>query len=146
MEVDAALLTGATLTTEDGSVIAMSGADGTLTIDPLLMTGRVPAENQLNRIVRLFETLDFADVRAGMASDSEAAGPALQASLEDGTTITLTQVSGSDGADETRWFRIDVSGNTELASTTAGFEFSMSSSDAEVFSWTLDDLTEETAS
>lgn len=146
MEVDAALLTGATLTTEDGSVIAMSGADGTLTIDPLLMTGRVPAENQLNRIVRLFETLDFADVRASMASDSEAAGPALQASLEDGTTITLTQVSGSDGADETRWFRIDVSGNTELASTTAGFEFSMSSSDAEVFSWTLDDLTEETAS
>ncbi|SDO93001.1 protein of unknown function [Lutimaribacter pacificus] len=146
MEVDAVELTGATLTTEDGSVIAMSGADGTLTIDQLLMTGRVPAENQLNRIVRLFETLDFADVRAGMASGSEAAGPALQASLEDGTTITLTQVSGSDGADETRWFRIDASGNTELAATTAGFEFSMSSSDAEVFSWTLDDLTEETAS
>ena len=150
MEVDAVELTGTTLTTEDGSVIAMSGADGTLTIDPLLMTGRVPAENQLNRIVRLFETLDFADVRAGMASGSEAAGPSLQASLEDGTTITLTQVSRSDGADETRWFRIDASGNTEisdeLAATTAGFEFSMSSSDAEVFSWTLDDLTEETAS
>ncbi|WP_227272072.1 DUF4340 domain-containing protein [Roseobacter weihaiensis] len=150
MEVDAIELTGATLTTEDGSVIAMSGADGTLTIDPLLMTGRVPAENQLNRIVRLFETLDFADVRAGMAIGSEAAGPSLKASLEDGTTITLTQVSGSEGGDETRWFRINASGSTqiseELAATTTGFEFSMSSSDAEVFDWTLDDLTEETAS
>jgi hypothetical protein len=150
MEVEAVKLADVTLTTEDGSVIRMSGADGTLSIDPLLMTGRSPAENKLNRIVRLFETLDFADVRAGTADDSDAAGPSLQASLEDGTTLTLTQVSGSDDTDGTRWFRIDAGGNTavseELAATTAGFEFSMSSSDAEVFGWTLDDLTEETAS
>ncbi|KEO55260.1 hypothetical protein [Thioclava pacifica] len=109
MEVEAVERTCVTLTTEDGSVIGMSGADGTLSIDPLLMSGRAPAENKLNRVVRLFETLYFADVRAGTADSNSAV-------------------------------------SEELAPTTAGFEFSMPSSDAEVFGWTLDDLTEETAS
>lgn len=150
MDVDATEIAGATLDTAEGTVISMSGADGTLTIDPMLMTGRVPSENQLNRIVRLFETLDFADVRAGIATYGEPAGPSLQASLGDGTIVTLSQVGVTEGEEQTRWFRVEASGNTELsdevATKTAGFEFSLSSSDAEVFNWTLDDLTEESAS
>lgn len=147
-EVDATEITSATLTTADGTAIAMTGTDGTLAINPLLMAGRVPTENNLNRIVRLIDTLDFADVRA--ASDAEPAGPSLEARLGDGTVLTLTQLGTSDEEDATAWFRISATGDTEvvtdLEAKLDGFEFSMSPSDAAVFDWTLDDLTEETAS
>ena len=52
MEVDATDITGVSLTTEDGTVISMTGSDGALTIDPMLMTGRTQSDSQLNRIVR----------------------------------------------------------------------------------------------
>ncbi len=148
IEVDSTDITAVTLTTEDGTVISMSGSDGALTIDPMLMTGRTQADNQLNRIVRLIETLDFADVRA--VSDEAVTGPALEARLGDGTLLTLTQVGVPEEEDSNAWFRISAAGDTEtvadLVAKLDGFEFSMSSSDAEVFDWTLDDLTDETGS
>lgn len=148
MEVDAANITGVNLTTEDGTVISMTGSEGTLTVDPLLMTGRTQADNQLDRIVRLIETLDFTDVRP--ASDEAETGPALEARLQDGTLLTMTQIGEPKEDASNAWFRISAAGETEtaveLAAKLEGFEFSMSSSDAEIFAWTLDDLTEETAS
>lgn len=148
LEVDATEITSATLTTANGTAIAMSGTDGTLAINPLLMAGRVPTENNLNRIVRLIDTLDFADVRA--ASDAEPAGPSVEARLGDGTLLTVTQLGRADAEDATTWFRISASGETEtaaeLGATVDRFDFSLSRSDAEIFSWSLDDLSEETAS
>lgn len=148
LEVEATEITSATLTTADGTAIAMTGTDGTLAINPLLMAGRVPTENNLNRIVRLIDTLDFADVRA--ASDAEPAGPSLETRLGDGTVLTLSQLGTADEEDATAWFRISATGDTEVVTNLVakldGFEFSMSPSDAAVFDWTLDDLTEEAAS
>ena len=148
MEVDTTDISGVSLTTEDGTVISMTGSDGGLTIDPMLMTGRTQSDNQLNRIVRLIETLDFADVRP--ASDEAETGPTLEARLHDGTLLTMTQMGVPKKDASNAWFRISAAGETEtaveLAAKLDGFEFSMSSSDAEIFAWTLDDLTEETAS
>ena len=148
MEVDASEISSVSLTTSEGQVVAMTGTDGSLSIDPLLMDGRAPAENNLSRIVRLIETLDFTDVRASQGSDD--GGASIQTTLADDTTVTLTALSASDENEETMWLRIDVKGGTDtsdaLASKVDGFEFSMSTSDTELFGWTLDDLSEETPS
>ena len=96
----------------------------------------------------MIDTLDFADVRA--ASDAEPAGPSVEARLGDGTLLTVTQLGRADAEDATTWFRISASGETEtaaeLGATVDRFDFSLSRSDAEIFSWSLDDLSEETAS
>lgn len=150
MDVEATDITGATLTTADGTMISMIGSDGALTIDPMLMSGRTQVETKLNRILRLFETLDFSDVRAASDADQSSDGPSLQANLSDGTVLTLTQIDATQGEDATDWFRIEASGeagiSADVSSTVTGFEFALSRSDAEVVGWTLEDLTEETSS
>ncbi|MEO1025072.1 MAG: DUF4340 domain-containing protein [Pseudomonadota bacterium] len=148
MDVDSSEISSVSLTTSEGQVISMTGTDGSLSIDPLLMDGRAPAENNLSRIVRLIETLDFTNVRASQGSED--GGASIQTTLADDTTVTLTALTASESDSEAQWFRINAIGGTDISEALAGkvdgFEFSMSSADAEIFGWTLDDLTEQTPS
>lgn len=150
IEVAADEITSISLTTSEGQVISMTGEGGTLSIDPLLMEGRVTADSQLSRMTRLFETLDFTDVRAIPASNDTMDGAQLQADFSDGTGITLTKVAAAEGESALTWVRIDATGGTDTSETllnkVGGFEFSLSATDAAVLDWNLDDLTEETAS
>lgn len=146
-EIESDQINSVSLSSSDGQVISMTGNDGILSIDPILMEGRVAADNNLNRLVRFIETLDFSDVRAPQETGSTSSGPSIQVTLSDETSITLTPTSALGGDSEATWIRIEATGGTEtseaLAAKANGFEFSMSSSDTEIFGWTLDDLTEE---
>ncbi len=150
MEIAASEISAVSLTSAEGQLIALSGEDGTLSIDPLLMEGRAPAENKLGQIVRLIETLDFVDVRALDETDDGANGPRIEATLADDTAITLTALPGPGDENSATWVQIAATGGTEAADALArrvdGFAFSMSSSDTEIFGWDLDDLTEDPAS
>lgn len=150
MEVDAAEITSVSLTTPEGQIIAMTGEDGQLSIDPLLMEGRAPADNQIDRIVRLFETLDFSDVKTAGSLEEPKPGASIQSGLADGTIVTLSHMTAIDEADDAVWVQVEASGDTQIAealnATAQGFAFLLSNSDADVLGWSIEDLTVEEAS
>jgi hypothetical protein len=146
VEVEAKEISSASLTTSDGQVISMQGSDGKLSIDPELLGERVQADDKLGRVVALFESLDFDDVRNPVETSSTAESESvLQSTLTDGTVVTLAAFAGAD-SEEPLWVRIGIEGETETASNlkakTEGFEFALSSFDADIFDWTMEDLTE----
>lgn len=149
-DVDASDLASVSLTTENGQVINMTASDGALSIDPSLMTERAPAENQLGRIIRLFETLDFSDVRAVRDGQDAKTGASIEAKLSDGSSITLASLKPTETDEDIRWLRVEIrAGATDGdhgLKDVDGFAFSLSEGESEILGWTLDDLTEETSS
>ncbi|PRY22519.1 uncharacterized protein DUF4340 [Aliiruegeria haliotis] len=146
-ETDADRITSATLQPATGAAIAFERSGDDFIIGANLLDGKEQDDGHVARIPRLFETLDFADVRPdGGEADT---GVHLSASMEAGTHITLHTLPGSEG-DDRRWVRIEVQGETKAAdalrSRVDGFAFALSANDAKILGWTLADLSEDTAS
>lgn len=135
----------ASLVPVDAEAIAVAREDDSFVLQAELPAGKVARSTQVNRIPRLFATLDFDDVRA--AGDAAETGAVLSAETADGVTIRLAALAG-DGSDT--WVRIGVEGSGEAAEAlrerTKGYEFALSSYEGQVLDWTLDDLTEDAES
>ncbi|MEM9030221.1 MAG: DUF4340 domain-containing protein, partial [Pseudomonadota bacterium] len=106
---------------------------------------------KMTRLARLVAPLSFADVRKAKA-DSKAEGPVLTIEAKDGVKITLTALNKAKGDDN--WFRVEAVSSDKasedlvkkLTEKAKGFEFQLSSRDAELFWWTPNDLTTEAGS
>lgn len=148
LQVESAQLSTITLASASADAITLNVKDGEASIDSAVLGDRIPAENKLARITGLFESLDFSDVRrAGSAEDEEgdaASETLVTATLKDGTTINITAVEAYE--DDGLWVRVVADGSTDVAAELNtgfdGFEFAISSIDAGVFEWTLEDMTE----
>ncbi|WP_340110276.1 DUF4340 domain-containing protein [Pikeienuella sp. HZG-20] len=132
----------ASLSPGEGEAIEFAREDGAFVLKAELPEGRAARGGQVDRIPRFFTALDFDDVRE--TGDAEETGAKISAETADGVKITLAALAGPD--DDRAWVRIAVAGSGEAADTlrarVEGFEFALSSYDAQLFGWTLDDLTE----
>lgn len=144
-EAEESQIVRASLVPVDAEAIAVAREDDSFVLQAELPAGKVARSTQVNRIPRLFATLDFDDVRA--AGDAAETGAVLSAETADGVTIRLAALAG-DGSDT--WVRIGVEGSGEAAEAlrerTKGYEFALSSYEGQVLDWTLDDLTEDAES
>lgn len=86
-EMDVESIVRASLTPEDGEPIAFAREDEEFRLETAAPEGRGPNESRISRIPRLFETLDFDDVRA--AGDASETGVRLSAETSEGMTVTL---------------------------------------------------------
>lgn len=140
---EASTIASATLTPVGAEPIAFTRDGEDFTLDAVLDEGKSPQQTRVDRIPRLFATLDFDDVRP--TGDAELTGASLAAETEDGVTITLLALE-ADEEDDSTWVRIAVEGSGEeadaLRDRADGFEFALPSVDAQVLGWTLDDLVE----
>lgn len=148
-ETEADQVTAMTLTPQDAAELRLVREEGVLRIATALPEGRSAKQDAIDRLARLVTSLDFEDVRATRQGATE--GARLSADLADGGRITLTALSeGAENASgNQRWVRIDVAGEGEatqaLRDRVGGFDFALRSSDADLLSWTVLDLTESVA-
>lgn len=137
----------ASLTPKDGETIAFARENDNFVLKADLPEGQVARSSQVERILRFLATLDFDDVRP-TGKDREA-GARLVAETEDGVTIELTALAGEEDDDRT-WVSINVRGSGEAAENLRArserFEFALPSYDAQLFGWSLEDLTESAES
>ena len=113
--------------------------------------GRVIDEPKLNRVVGMFETLRFEDVRAA-TKDGAAKGAVMKMETADGLEISVQGLKPQSEKGE--WFRVTAKANKDsakdglkaLEKKIKGFEFKLIPTEAEMFSWTIDDLTKNSES
>ncbi len=144
IEVDT--LATMTLNTADAVDVPLKVAEGVPVLGDELLPSESITDEKLNRVEGLWQSLDFADVRAHSENESNVEGAALIATLDDGTHVTLRVVT-APAEGESTWIAVDVAGDSEravkLQERTQGFEFALTQRDAEIFTWTAEQLTEE---
>jgi len=139
----------ATLTPRDGDPVGFAREDDAFVLKGDLPEGKVARESNVSRIPRFFAALDFDDVRE--ESEGREPGAMLTAELSDGLILDLIELVGSEeDGDGKTWVSIDVRSSGEAADTlrarSEGFEFALSTYDAQLFDWSLDDLIENAES
>jgi hypothetical protein len=144
LDVETSQMATITLTSANDAVIPLNVKDGEVSIDASVIGDRIPAQNKLDRITGLFESLDFIDVRRADNAEDETSEGALVAMLTDGTSISVSAIEAYD--ESGLWVRIGAEGGSDFASKLTakfdGFEFALSSIDADIIGWSLDDMTE----
>jgi hypothetical protein len=142
-DAPAARLARATLTTRAGEAVSFARRGEALALAAPPPPGLAEDAARVARLARVFETLDFEDVRA--AAELPAPGGAmLSAETAEGLRLTLTE----DGPSADRWARVSAEALSEAArpaaeainARTQRFAFRLSTSDSEPLGWTAADF------
>jgi Domain of unknown function (DUF4340) len=113
-------------------------------VDP--PAGRSADESKIDRLARLFQPLEFSDVRPadGAATPS---GRSIALETTDGLRVTVIALGAGEQSGD--WVRVTAVATTEAAQSTAeevsaktgAFDFRLSAGDRELLDWTMDDVT-----
>ncbi len=131
---------------DDGTAaFTISGKDGKHELET------VPAEREgdeikIDRVLSIFESLRFVDVRA-RSKDAEAKGPTLSAETADGLKFEVRSIGTKDEKDD--WVRITATALQDSAKTEVGalreklepFDFRLTAREVEILGWSIDDIT-----
>lgn len=143
-------ITKATILDGETAVVTLAReGDALKLVDP--PAGRSEDTSKVKRLGRLFEPLEFDDVRAA-DSAAKPSGRSISIETKDGLKVTVVALgAGADGGD---WVRVTAVGASEAAKAkaeevsakTGAFDFRLSAGDRELLDWSMEDVTTAPAS
>ncbi len=143
-------ITKGTLTDGNKTIYGFTLKDNKHVLDNI-PSGRTIDEVKLNRIVGLFERLRFADVRPE-TKGADVKGVVMSAETADGLELRIQGIKPVSEKDP--WVRVSAKAQKDGATSALealekkvkGFEFKLIPSEAELFGWTVEDITTKSES